>query len=93
MNKKYYLVYQVGIANVIERTNWHDGNEAFSRILQSDFRTCEVFCRALRYMGAYVIPAWCNRAGDIIDQPWNYDEFYNAPFHESFAKDFVAEGD
>lgn len=93
MIKKFYLVYQAGIANVFERVTWTNGEAATSRVLQSNFRTCEVFCRGIRFMGGHVIPAWCNKVGDIIDQPWQYDEFFNAPFNDNFAPDFVGEND
>lgn len=93
MIKKFYLVYQAGIANVFERVTWTNGEGATSRVLQSDFRTCEIFCRGIRSMGGYVIPAWCNEAGDITNRQWNYDEFFLAPFDDKFAPDFVGEND
>lgn len=70
------IVYQAGIANVFENRR---------RLLQSDFRTCEMFCRGAQAMGATIVPAWCNMAGDVILETWNYENFDNAPFNESFG--------
>ena len=56
------IVYQAGIANVFEDRR---------RLLQADFRTCEIFCHGAHAMGAHIVPAWANVAG-------------NAPFHDSF---------
>ena len=100
MKSTYCLVYQAGIANVFEEfprptpsyVQASTGNETESeriRILQSDFRTCENFCRGLRQAKETVRVAWCNEAGDIKNSLWHFFAFGNAPFNESFAKDFV----
>ena len=81
----YFIVYQGGIANVFEVEQTR-GNR--KRLLQSDFRACENYCRGLRYAGKIVKPAWCNEAGDIINRPWSVQHFDNAPFIQ-FATDFV----
>jgi len=88
--KTYCLVYQGGIANVFQI--FPDTNTKPRRILQGDFRTCETFCRGLREMGAEVVPAWANVAGDVVNAHWNFDTGFSlAPFSKEFAKDFVTE--
>ena len=100
MKKKIYtLVYQAGIANVFEhfpmtdtRNTPHTGLTIASdriRVLQSDFRTCENFCRGLRHAKKIVRVAWCNEAGDITNSFWQFSKFDNAPFSDKFAKDFA----
>ncbi len=71
---KIYLVYQAGIANVFRV-------DAFSlskftgrtRMLQSDFRSCEAFACGMEAAGAEVRSAGCNMAGDITLQDWSND--------------------
>jgi hypothetical protein len=86
MKTTYCLVYQAGIANVFEEI---PGKCDRIRVLQSDFRTCEVYCRGLRRAKKTVRVAWCNEAGDITNSAWHFFKFYNAPFNDSFAADFV----
>ena len=86
MKSTYCLVYQGGIANVFEEIE-----SKRIRIKQGSFTSCEEFCRGLRQAGETVRVAWCNKAGDIINSKWNFYSFYNAPFDDSFAKDFVRE--
>lgn len=101
MKSTYCLVYQAGIANVFEEfpretpryAQESTGNKTESeriRVLQSDFRTCEDFCRGLRQAKQTVRVAWCNEAGDIKGSIWHFFNFDNAPFSESFASDFVS---
>lgn len=78
----YTLVYQGGIANVFRHLT---GESERQRIMQSDFRSCEHFCRGLKEGGHTVFVAWCNEAGDIRQRPWNTTNFDNAPFHDSFG--------
>ena len=93
------LVYQAGIANVfaVDGLNMRDHGREATRLLQSDFRTCEAFARGLGAAGVHVASAWCNEAGDIIARPWNAlledDQF---PFSDTaspvwcgVAKDFA----
>jgi hypothetical protein len=80
------LVYQAGIANVFRVTR-----TSTDRIMQSDFTTCENYVRGLRDAGVNLTVAWCNMAGDIAGQPWNYDDFDRAPFSEKFPLDIVPE--
>ena len=102
MKSTFCLVYQAGIANVFEEIPVLDTrNQAATgltirsdrvRALQSDFRTCESFCRGIRRAGKTVRAAWCNEAGDIKESFWHFFEFSLAPFSEKFAKDFVDSG-
>jgi hypothetical protein len=78
-----YLVYQGGIANLFrvdQHTLQPDGRNA-KRILQSDFRTCQDYARGMRYAGAIVKTAGCNRAGDIVNLEWT-DDLGSLPFSE-----------
>jgi hypothetical protein len=77
------IVYQAGIANVFEDRR---------RLLQSDFRTCEMFCRGAQAMGATIVPAWANVAGDVSRATWNYEDFDNAPFNDKFGICYRMEG-
>ena len=87
----FALVYQGGIANVFEiRTanlgTW--GREA-KRILQADFRTCEIFLRGI-LAGSdknLAITGQCNMAGDIVNQNWSGD-LDAAPFSDKFRPIF-----
>jgi len=83
------LVYQAGIANVFQRHG--KKHFTYSRELQNTFNVCENFCRGARYMGATIITAWCNEAGDIAERHWNFSNFENAPFCENFAIDLIQE--
>ena len=83
MNKTYYLIYQAGIANIFE----DNAQGGFKRVMQYCFRPCEDFARGLKYAGAVVRVGWCNRAGDIINEAWNFKNLGDAPFSEKFAKD------
>jgi hypothetical protein len=83
--KKYALVYQGGIANVfeVETLNLASSGRNAKRIMQSDFRTCETFCRGLAYAGEIIHSAYCNEAGDIKNRPWKA-ELEDAPFSVEF---------
>lgn len=79
------LVYQAGIANVfaVDTLTFSvpTGRNA-KRLLQADFRTCEMFALGMGRAGADVISLYCNRAGDISEQPWSAD-LDNAPFRDA----------
>lgn len=84
---KVVLVYQGGIANVFSVTAWLSIDNPVcgrTRLLQSDFRSCEWYCRGLQAAGVEVRTAACNRAGDIAGLPWDtpIDE---APFRNNFG--------
>lgn len=85
MNKKIVLVYQAGIANVFEVDSFNlseYGREA-RRLMQTDFRTAEVYCQGRADAGDTVKAATCNMAGDIALQSWTQD-FEAQPFADSF---------
>lgn len=92
MQNYYALVYQAGIANVFKcqihpiLTNADASRR--QRVLQGDFRQCGNFCLGLREAGCQVIPAWCNKAGDISISLWHFKDFNRAPFCESFTRCF-----
>jgi len=93
MQIQYYaLVYQAGIANVfkcrIHPKQTNADSSARQRVLQGDFRQCGNFCLGLHEMGARVIPAWCNQAGDISALLWHFTDFNQAPFSDSFIRCF-----
>ena len=101
MKITYCLVYQAGIANVFVfeeipvKDTRNEANNGLTigsdrvLVLQSDFRTCESFCRGLRTAGKLVRVAWCNQAGDIIGAFWKFSNFDDAPFSNKFAQDFA----
>lgn len=62
----YVLVYQVGIANLFDCTQYARP----SCILQSDYRTCENVARGLCIAGASVIVSHCDMAGDCSLFDW-----------------------
>lgn len=93
MRTTYYaLVYQSGIANVFKcqihprQTNADSSKR--QRVLQGDFRQCGNFCFGLAEMGARIVPAWCNQAGDISALLWNFKDFDQAPFSNQFLAYF-----
>ena len=89
-NKKAFLVYQSGIANIFEVDCFNEspyGRNA-KRILQSDFRTCESFARGLRHAGWTIFSVGCNMAGDIKDQKFETD-LNSLPFCEQFRPVFT----
>lgn len=87
------LVYQAGIANVFSHEKDLYGLKDESglvpsrriRLKQADFKTCEAFCGGLEAAGVIVRKAWCNKAGDIINENWNFQNLQDAPFSEQFA--------
>jgi len=83
--KRHFLVYQAGIANVFEVTSFNlaDHKRNAERLIQSDFRTCETFCRGLIHAGAIVKTAGCNQAGDIVNSHWTED-LDSLPFSDHF---------
>lgn len=87
---KVVLVYQAGIANVFEVQSFNMasyGREA-RRLLQSDFRACEMFARGMAAAGATVTTAACNMAGDIVNQTWSED-LETQPFSNKFRPVFA----
>jgi hypothetical protein len=86
MKIKYaVLVYQAGIANVfaVDCLNMRASGRKTTRLLQSDFRTCEAFASGLGAASVKVATAACNEAGDIANRNWD-SEIYEHPFSESF---------
>jgi hypothetical protein len=83
--KRAMLVYQGGMANVFEvkAFNLVDYGRDAKRLMQGDFKTCELFALGLGAAGVMVRSAACNMAGDIINQRWTED-LEAQPFFESF---------
>ena len=73
MQKRFVLVYQGGIANVLRVSSFHlvDYERDAERVYQGDFRTAEAVALGMGLAGAYVISAHCNQAGDIRHKPWS----------------------
>ena len=84
------LVYQAGIANVfaVDCLNLAPYGREARRLLQADFRSCELFARGLAAAGVRVGTAVCNRAGDVVDQRWS-DDLDSAPFSDKFRPVFA----
>ena len=84
-NKKAVVVYQAGIANVfeVECFNLSDFGRDAERILQADFKSCEIFARGLKHAGYTITSLYCNQAGDISFSEWK-ENLTDAPFHDSF---------
>lgn len=85
------LVYQAGIANVFGITCHAAVDEPKCgrwRILQGDFRTCEMFVRGMKHAGVEVVVAACNWAGDVSTRPWD-TPLDCAPFREAFDPTLV----
>lgn len=83
--RRFMVVYQGGIANVfeVESFNLSDYGRDARRIMQADFRSCEIYAAGLGYMGALVHSVYCNEAGDVTHSHWD-DNLDNAPFHADF---------
>ena len=79
--KKIVLVYQGGIANVFKVKTFNLANEGRDarRLLQSDFRSCQMFAVGCGTMGAVIRTCHCNQAGDITYSKWD-ENLDNAPF-------------
>lgn len=73
------LVYQAGIANVVQLTD--NGQK---RLLQASFLECEWFMRGAQTAGADVDVAGCNMAGDILNTAWTRD-LDSLPFSDKFG--------
>lgn len=85
------LVYQGGIANVFAVDTWQEnpaGRNA-RRLLQSDFKCCEMFARGLLAAGVLVTSMQCNQAGDIAESQWSA-ELETAPFFNKMCPVFGA---
>lgn len=89
MKLLFTIVYQAGIANVFKVEQSRPYNR--TRLMQSDFRSCENFLRGIKAAGGHIRRAWVNEAGDIAARPWSVSHFDNAPFSDSFAKDLQAD--
>jgi hypothetical protein len=83
--KRIFLVYQGGIANVFEvdSFNLSEFGRKAKRLMQTDFRTAEIYCQGRDDAGDTVKAAACNMAGDIALQTWTQD-LEAQPFRESF---------
>lgn len=77
-----YLVYQAGIANVFAKSS-KAGEPKIVRLLQADFRGCEMFARGMGQAGERVRTMACNMAGDIAGQRWSED-LEAPPFSDKF---------
>lgn len=83
---RYALVYQAGIANVFAvdiNALKPETRKRTKRVLQSDFRGCEMFCRGLVEAGAQVRSYMCNESGDVQERVWSID-LHMAPFSDQF---------
>ena len=81
---KAVLVYQAGIANVFEVDTFAQDTRNARRLLQHAFGPCESFTQGLAAAGCEVRSMACNKAGDIINEPWTSD-LDSAPFSGSFS--------
>lgn len=83
--KRAVLVYQTAIANVfsVESFNMADYGRDAERLIQSDFRSCEIFARGMGAAGVVVMTAACNEAGDISKRTWTED-LDEQPFSHEF---------
>lgn len=81
---KAVLVYQAGIANVFKVDRFSLGcRDRFGlRLMQADFRSCEMFAHGLGVAGAVVLTASCNQAGDIINAEW-VEGLDDCPFRDN----------
>ncbi len=68
MIKRVALVYQVGLANVFQLAVGGGGRE--QRVMQADYRSCELYVRGMRDAGAEVHVYHCDAAGDIAHLLW-----------------------
>ena len=84
--KRFFLVYQGGIANVfeVECFNLSDFGRDARRLMQADFRSCETFARGLAHGMHLVQTAACNQAGDISKATWSED-LDAQPFSDKFS--------
>ena len=78
-----YLVYQAGIANVFAKSANAGKPAECVRLMQSDFRSCEMFARGMGAADEKVRTMACNMAGDIAAQPWSED-LDAQPFSDKF---------
>jgi hypothetical protein len=85
--KSLILLYQVGIANVFEELR---KKPYIKRLLQSDFRTCEQFCRGAQFAGAGITLMHWDHAGDAAQHVASWEDGVGEIFAES--KGFVAQG-
>lgn len=76
------LLYQVGIANIFVTKNGK-----LIRLLQSDFHTCEQFCRGASYAGAHVTVRHYEWAGDALQHSSAWGDGPGALFNESKSCD------
>lgn len=72
--KTYHLVYQCGIANVVNTTD----PTGPKRVLQGSYRQCEDFCRGLVEGGAWISVMHCDVAGDILTA-YGFENLHTGP--------------
>lgn len=84
--RKAMLVYQGGIANVFEVSDFEidpTRRTRTIRVMQHAFTPCATFCKGLIYAGFEVRTAACNLVGDIREQLWSWDLDAH-PFSDQF---------
>lgn len=81
------LVYQAGIANVIQLKPVGQ-----QRLLQGTFEQCEWFMLGAQHAGADVDVAGCNMAGDILNKAWTRD-LESLPFSDKFGCAWMQKAD
>ncbi len=77
---KLAIVYQAGLANVFEVTNFKKPFR-MRRVLQGSFAECERFCQGAEYMGAEIKAFSRNVAGDVSLHAWK-EGIEDCPFRE-----------
>lgn len=82
--RKFVLVYQVGIANIFEVQcfNLSDYGREAKRIFQGTFQQAECICLGLGTGGHMIKSVHCNQAGDIICATWS-ENLEDAPFRHN----------
>ncbi len=72
MVKRAVLVYQVGLANVfmVDPVVGADRIVGRRRMLQADYRSCELYAKGLRDAGSELEVAHCDEAGDVTRADW-----------------------
>lgn len=76
------LVYQGGLANLFEVERFGirpKERRETRRVFQGDFGTAKAMARGAELAGARIGSYACNRAGDIINAPWDTTDV-DAPF-------------
>ncbi len=83
------LLYQAGIANVfeLESIDTRLATRKVKRLMQADFRSCEMYARGLKDAGVAVTTMHVNVAGDAAQAEWSGD-LDTAPFCDKFQPVF-----